>query len=99
MLSFGLHQSFICFFFYLWNTYEAVDDTVADYTRELMDVIIQVAPEFHTLLFCLWNTDEAVDDIITDSTREFFWHQYLSDNCFFPISSDRSIMVNLHYCH
>ena len=44
---------------------------------ELMDVLTQVPPEFHTLPFHLWDTDEAVVDSITDSARGLLWHQRL----------------------
>ena len=44
---------------------------------ELMDVLTQVPPEFHTFLFHLWDTDEAVVNSITDSAREMLWHQRL----------------------
>ena len=44
---------------------------------ELMEVLTQVPPEFHTLPFHLWDTDEAMVDSITDSARELLWHQKL----------------------
>ena len=42
---------------------------------ELMDVLTQVPPEFHTLPFQLWDTDEAVVNSITDSSLEMLWYQ------------------------
>ena len=44
---------------------------------ELMDVLTQVPPEFHSIPFHLWDTEEAVVDSITDSARELLWHQLL----------------------
>ena len=42
---------------------------------ELINVLTQVPPEFHTLHFQLYDTDEAVVDSITDYSGEMLRHQ------------------------